>query len=243
MFWTLDVRVGFVTTSDTTARSGFRSGLAAIAPLLLGVVPFALIVGVLAAQSVIGTIPAWATGFIIFAGAAQLVTLELFEADAAAIVIIATALVVNLRHMMYSAALAEPFRAFPSRWRLSLPYLMTDQAFALSITHFEDNEDPVYRRWYFFGTGIGLWVPWQIGMTIGALLGTTVPDSWSLEFAVPLVFLVLVVLAVRNIPTLVAAAVGGTVAVLAMDAPYNLGLMLAAALGVAGGVLSERRRI
>lgn len=231
-----------MTTSDTIAKQGFGHGLVAVAPLLLGVVPFALVVGVLAANSAMGTLPAWATGFIIFAGAAQLVTLELYDAGTAAVVIIATALVVNLRHMMYSAALAEPFRAFPTPWRLGLPYLMTDQAFALSITQYDDHTDPTYRRWYFLGAGIGLWVPWQIGMTVGAVLGTTVPESWSLDFAVPLVFLVLVVLAVKNTPTLVAAVVGGVAAVLAVDVPYNLGLIVAAALGVAAGVVAERRR-
>jgi len=231
-----------MTTTHTPSRSGFFNGLAAIAPLLLGVVPFATVVGVLAANSVIGPVPAWATGFIIFAGAAQLVTLELFESSAAAAVIIATALVINLRHMMYSAALADSFRPFPTSWRYGLPYLMTDQAFALSITQFEDHQDPVYRRWYFFGTGIGLWVPWQMGMTAGAVLGTQVPESWSLDFAVPLVFLVLVVLAVKNTPTLVAAIVGGVAAVVGIDIPYNLGLIAAASLGVAAGVFAERSR-
>ncbi len=231
-----------MTTTATPARSGFATGLAAIAPLLLGVVPFALVVGVAAANSAIGVWPAWATGFIIFAGAAQLVTIDLFDSGAAAAVIVATALVINLRHMMYSAALASSFRAFPAPWRFGLPYLMTDQAFALSITHYDDHPDPVYRRWYFFGAGIGLWAPWQAGMTVGVIVGAQVPASWSLDFAVPLVFVVLVILAVRNIPTLVAAVVGGVAAVVGMDISYNLGLILAALLGVSAGVAAERMR-
>lgn len=231
-----------MTTTATPARTGFANGLAAIAPLLLGVVPFALVVGVAAANSAIGVWPAWATGFIIFAGAAQLVTIDLFDSGAAAAVIVATALVINLRHMMYSAALASSFRAFPAPWRFGLPYLMTDQAFALSITHYDDHPDPVYRRWYFFGAGIGLWAPWQAGMTVGVIVGAQVPASWSLDFAVPLVFVVLVILAVRNIPTLVAAVVGGVAAVVGMDISYNLGLILAALLGVSAGVAAERMR-
>lgn len=231
-----------MTTTDTPARAGFLAGVAAITPLLLGVVPFGLIVGVAAANAVIGVVPAWSTGFIIFAGAAQLVTIDLFNTGTAAVVIIATALVINLRHMMYSAALADAFREFPPPWRYGLPYLMTDQAFAISFTHFEDHEDPVYRRWFFLGAGAGLWVPWQLAMTAGALLGTQVPASWSLDFAVPLVFLVLVVIAVKSTSTFVAAIVGGIAAVIGMDVPYNLGLMIAAALGVAAGVVAERIR-
>lgn len=229
-----------MTTTGTPARIGFVNGATAVGPLLLGVVPFGLIVGVAAANSVIGVVPAWSTGLIIFAGAAQLVVIDLFNSGAAAGVIIATAVVINLRHMMYSAALADAFRAFPTPWRFGLPYVLTDQAFAISVTHFEHHAEPVYRRWFFLGAGTGLWLPWQIAMTTGAVLGAQVPASWSLDFAVPLVFIVLVILAVKNTPTVVAALVGGVAAVVGMDIPYNLGLIVAAALGIAAGVVVER---
>ncbi len=213
-----------------------------MAPLLVGVIPFGLILGVAAAASSIGTMLGWATSPIIFAGAAQLVTIELTNAGAAAAVVIATALVVNARHLMYSAALADHFRAFPTRWRYGLPYLMTDQAFAVSITRYATTDDPLYKRWFFLGAGLGLWAPWQVVTAVGAVLGAQVPESWSLDFAIPLVFLVLLTLSVRDRPGLVAAVVGATAAIAGRGIPYRLGLIVAAMVGIAAGVIVERVR-
>lgn len=221
-------------------RVGFADGLLAMVPLLLAIVPFGLVLGVAAAGSVLGGGLGIATSQIIFAGAAQLVTVQLFDDGAAAIIVIITALVVNIRHLMYSAALAPQFREFPRRSRLLLPYLLTDQAFALSVLQFEEHEDPVYRRWFFFGVGMGLWVPWQIATIAGVVLGAQIPESLGLEFAIPLVFLVLLIPVIQTRPGLTAALVGGLVAVVANGAPFHLGLVVGAVAGVSIGVALEK---
>ena len=225
---------------STTPRQALRDGVTAVSPLLIGIIPFGLAFGVAAGQSSIGSGLAFATSSIIFAGAAQLATVQLFDAGAAAAVVIATALVINARHLMYSAALAPHFREFPAAWRFGLPYLMTDQAFAVSIARYESVADPAYKRWFFFGAGIALWIMWQITTGIGTLLGAGVPESWSLDFAIPLVFLALLIPAVKDRPGLVAAVVGGGVALLGHDIAYNLGLIIGALSGVAAGVAAER---
>lgn len=221
-------------------RVGFTDGLLAMVPLLLAIVPFGLVLGVAAAGSVLGGGLGIATSQIIFAGAAQLVTVQLFDDGAAAIIVIITALVVNIRHLMYSAAMAPHFREFPRRSRLLLPYLLTDQAFALSTLQFEEHEDPVYRRWFFLGVGMGLWVPWQIATIAGVVLGAQIPESLGLEFAIPLVFLVLLIPVIQTRPGLTAALVGGFVAVVANGAPFHLGLVIGAVAGVAIGVALEK---
>ena len=224
----------------TTPRRAFTDGVAAILPLLLGIVPFGIIVGVTAAGTEIGGTLGYLTSIIIFAGAAQLATIELIDQGAAALVIIATGLVINSRHLMYSVALAGPFRQFPRGWRLGLPYFLTDQAFVLSVARWETEESPRYRRWFFLGTGVGLWFPWQLATLAGVVVGTEVPESWSLEFAVPLVFLGLLTVGLKNRPSVAAAVVGGLVAVAAADLPWNLGLMAATVAGVAAGVVVGR---
>ncbi len=221
-------------------RGGFIDGLRAVAPLLLAVVPFGLVLGVTAAGSAIGGGLGIATSPIIFAGAAQLVTVQLFDTGTSAVVVIVTALVVNIRHLMYSAAMAPHFREWPRRWRLVLPYLLTDQAFALSIVRYETTDDPVYKRWFFIGSGLGLWLPWQLATVAGVLLGAQIPDSLGLGFAIPLVFLVLLIPAVQNRPGLIAAVVGGVIAVAASGAPYGLGLVIGAVAGVVAAVTAER---
>lgn len=227
---------------DVSARSAFVDGARAITPLLVGVIPFGLILGVAAGSSAMGAGLAWATSPIIFAGAAQLVTIELTNAGTASLVVIATALIVNARHFMYSAALAEHFRPFPRTWRLVLPYLMTDQAFAVSIIRYGSVDDATYKRWFFLGAGLALWLPWQITTATGAVVGASVPPSWSLDFSIPLVFMALLIPALGQRAGVAAAAVGGAVSVVALDAPYRLGLIIATLVGIAAGVFVERSR-
>ncbi len=219
---------------------GILDGARAMAPLLIGVVPFGLVFGIVAAGSTVGPWLGGASSVIIFAGAAQLATLQLIDAGVAGAVVIATALVINARHLMYSAALASQFQEFPAIARFALPYVMTDQAFGVSIVRYGAVTDPVYKQWYFTGAALALWVTWQISTVVGIVLGAQVPVSWSLDFAIPLVFLVLLVPAIKNRPELVAAVVGGGVAVAAAGAPYGLGLMIGAAGGVIAGVIAQR---
>lgn len=223
----------------TTRGEGLTDGFKAIAPLLLAIVPFGLVFGVTAAGTVVGAGWGLATSFIIFAGAAQLATVQLLNGGTALAVVVLTALVINVRHLMYSAALAPHFRDFPRRWRVALPYLLTDQAFAVSTLRFERGADPAYKRWFFFGAGLALWIPWQLSTLAGVALGAQIPESLGLGFAIPLVFLVLLIPVVQTRPGLIAAIVGGGVAVLAAPASYGLGLVIGAVAGVAAGVTAE----
>ncbi|MEN8113792.1 MAG: AzlC family ABC transporter permease, partial [Actinomycetota bacterium] len=132
-------------------RQGIIDGARSVAPLLIGVIPFGLVFGVVAAGSAVGPWLGGSTSVIMFAGAAQLATIQLMDAGAAGAVVIATALVINARHVMYSAALAPHFQEFPRGTRLALPYILTDQAFAVSIVRYGEVADPTYKRWFFTG--------------------------------------------------------------------------------------------
>jgi 4-azaleucine resistance transporter AzlC len=229
-----------MTHDRSLRRTALIDSVRAFAPLLIAVIPFGLVFGIVAAGSEVGPWLGGATSFVIFAGAAQLATLQLIDTGAAGAVVVATALVINARHLMYSAALAPAFREFPKGDRIALPYLLTDQAFALSIVRFGEVDDPVYRRWFFTGAGLSLWVPWQIFTIAGIVLGAQVPASWSLDFAIPLMFVILLVPTVKGRPELIAAVVGAAVAVVAADAPYGLGLIIGAVSGVVAGVAAKR---
>jgi len=229
-----------VSDNHNQRRSGTLDGAGAVAPMLIGVIPFGLVFGIVAAGSALGPLLGGATSVIIFAGAAQLAMVDLIDSGAAAVVVIATALIINARHVMYSAALAPHFRDFPTPARFALPYVMTDQAFAVSIIRYSDVDDPVYKRWYFTGAAVTLWIVWQLSTIAGIVVGAQVPDSWSLDFAIPLVFLVLLVPAVKSRPELVAAIIGGGIAVAAAGAPYGLGLMIGAVCGIIAGVVAHR---
>ena len=223
----------------SSSRADFLSGVRVAAPIVVGVVPFGMVAGVAAVSVGIPAIHAVAMSVVIFAGASQLAAAELVGQNAPAAVVVLTVLVINLRMLMYSASIAPYFERQSARWKASLAYLLTDQAYAVSLLEFQRSE-ATNRRWYYLGVAAPLWVAWQIATVAGIVLGSGVPDGWHLEFAVPLVFLAVLVPAITDRETGVAALVAGVVAVAARGLPFNLGLLTAAVVGIAAGLLAER---
>ena len=222
-----------------------RRGLRDVAPILLGIAPFGLVAGAAAINAGLTPLQAVGLSLVVFAGAAQLAAIELFGANAELLVILVTGIVINLRMLMYSASIAPHFRAFHGRWKAVCSYVLTDQAYALSVARYTTDADldPAARRQYYLAVGGSLWTVWQLCSVVGIVVGARVPESWGLEFAVPLVFLSLLVPAISSWPKLVAAAVGGGVAVAGsvLAVPLNLGLIAGGVAGVTAGVLADSR--
>lgn len=216
-----------------------RTGVRDTLPLLLGIIPFGLVAGIAAVNAGLGLEHAIGFSVLVFAGASQLAAIELLGENTPLAVIVVTAVVINLRMMMYSASIAPHLRDQPARWKALMTYVLTDQAYALSIARYRASD--IDRRWYYLGVALTLWVVWQVTTIAGVLLGAGVPGSWGLEFAVPLVFLALLVPAMEDNPTIIAGLAGGAIAVLAGGLPLNLGLLVGATVGIATGVLVERR--
>ncbi len=225
----------------TTRQATFFSGVKASSPLILGMVPFALIAGIAAVNAGLSTLEALAMSYIVFAGAAQLATVDLVGQQAPVIVIVFTALIINLRFFMYSAAIAPHFQGLPLHARGGLAYLLTDQAFAVSMTAYNRGRHE-YKAWFYLGAAMTMWLTWQIGTSIGVFVGARVPESWSLEFAIPLTFLALLLPSVKDRPCVVAAISAGILALVGAGLPYNLGLFLAALGGIGAGVLADTRK-
>lgn len=221
-------------------RSDFRGGLADVAPLLPGILPFGMVAGIAAADAGLGLADAVALSVVVFAGAAQLAALELLGNDAPLAVVVITAVVINLRMLMYSASIAPYFRHLSGAWKAGLAYLLTDQAYALSIVAYR-RDDGIDRRAYYLAVGVTLWVVWQVATVAGFLLGAGIPAAWQLDFAVPLVFIAVLVPAIEDGPSLAAALVGGAVAVVGGGLPLNLGLLVGALVGILAGLGAESR--
>jgi len=223
-------------------RADLLRGAASVLPLLLGVVPFALVFGVTAAATSVPAMLSWSTSWIIFAGAAQLAVVGLLDQGAPALIVVATAWIINARFLMYSASLAPHFAGLPTRWKLFAPYVLTDQAYVMSVVRYSSDSPPRSKISFYLGAAMTLWLVWQTVTGIGVLLGASVPASWSLGFAVPLTFLALLVPAINSRPALVAASVGGLVALVGDGLPFNLGLITGAVAGVAAGAAAEALR-
>lgn len=224
-------------------REFFGSGMLAVAPMLPGVAPFGIVAGLTAIGQGLSAAQAMLMSVTVFAGAAQLATMQLIGEDALPAVILLTALTINLRFAMYSASLAPYLQHLGHRWHLPLAYLLVDQNYAVSIQRFQLGDDHWRARghWFFLGGGVALWLTWQASTAIGVFMAAGVPRNWSFDFAIPLVFMVLLVPALRNRAHAVAALTGGLVATLAADLPLHLGLVTGAFAGIAAGVVFERR--
>jgi 4-azaleucine resistance transporter AzlC len=222
-------------------RAEFVAGARAQLPILLGVAPFGAIYGVLAVGAGLSPAAAQAMSAIVFAGSSQFMAAGLFGATPW-LVIVLTAFVMNLRHALYSASVAPYLAHLPRRWKLVLAYLLTDEAYAVAIQRFHAPGGTVHHHWYLLGTGLALWLTWQLSTAVGVFLGAQVPGTWGLDFALALTFITILVPSLADRPSALAALVAGIVALLGAALPYKLGLLLAACAGIAAGLAVSRLR-
>jgi 4-azaleucine resistance transporter AzlC len=229
-------------------RNEFLKGIKADLPILVGVIPFGLIYGVLALDAGLSPGEALAMSAIVFAGSAQIIATQLFGTGTPALVIILTIAIVNLRHALYSASIAPYVKKLTPTWKWGLAYLLTDEAYAVSITHYQEGEQPQssssypgkYKHWFFLGAGLTLWTTWQLSTAAGIFIGAQVPESWSLDFTLALTFIALVGPTLKDRASLGAALAAGLMAVLTFTLPYKLGLVIAALVGILVGLVIER---
>jgi predicted branched-subunit amino acid permease len=221
-------------------REEFAAGAREIAPVLLGAIPFGFVAGVAAVASGLTPFEGMALSVLSFSGIAQLIVCQLIAADSPALVAIAAAAVVSLRHMMYSAAISPHLAHLSARWRALLAFLMTDQSFVMTVKHFSAPGDARNRHWHVLGSSVTLYAVWQLTVLTGIALGAQIPTTWSLDFAVVLTFIALLVPAVRTRADLAAAIVATGVALMAAGLPYRLALVVASIAGIAAGLAIER---
>ncbi len=229
-------------TTHPTRRSEFWAGARATIPLEIGGLPFGLIFGAVAAAGNVPPAMTIAMSAFIFAGSAQFIGVKLLIAGASVPVIILTIAVVNLRHTLYGMTMGPYVKYLPQRWLALLGFLMTDEAFVISIQRFERTDDSPYKHWYFFGSGLAMYVVWNTVTIVGILAGQRIPDpsSWGLDFALDVTFIGMLIPMVRQRPALVAALAAGITALLAHGLPNQLGLIVAALVGVIAGVNAQR---
>ncbi|MGR3622709.1 AzlC family ABC transporter permease [Pseudophaeobacter sp.] len=225
----------------TTTKSAFWKGLRDSAPFLLVSGPFGLLFGVLAAEAGLNVLEAWTFSMAVFAGSAQFTALQLLQENTPLLIVLVSALAVNLRVAMYSASLTPYLGDAPLWQRACAAYLTVDQSYALSIVKFEDEPQMTtpQRMAYFFGTN-GVVAPgWMIATVTGALVGAQIPDSWGLDFVLPLAFLAMTGPMLRTPAHMVACFVAIATALPATLLPYNLGLIVAGVAGMMAGAQAE----
>lgn len=215
---------------------GFRDEL----PILIGVFPFGMIFAILAHQAGLSSMETQAMSLIVFAGSSQFMLVQLAGLNAPIPVMIATGFIINLRHILYSASIAPYTMNLSTSWKVILSYLLTDEAYAVTISHFNKTDKPS-KHWYFLGAGLALWGSWQISTWFGIFLGAQIPSEWSLDFTLALTFIALLIPMIIDRPCLIAALTAGFIALLTVSFPYRLGLLTATLAGLIAGIWSEKR--
>ncbi|MGV9797111.1 AzlC family ABC transporter permease [Mycobacterium sp. NPDC003449] len=211
-----------------------RSGVVAMLPVLIGIVPFAAVAGLAGTHNGLSVLETAGFSLLAFAGAAQIAAVDLIGDNASVGVVVATALVINLRFIVYSATLAPLFAGSGLRDRVLGSYLLVDHAVPLTLTRTDAMSSRDRVRFY-LGACLAFWLTWQICSVVGSLLGS-LPESGLVSFAVPVSFLALLAPQLTERPKLCAAAVAALVAVAGAGLPANLGMMLGTVAGLAAGV-------
>ena len=235
----MKLKLDWWTRLSLDKREAFAQGSKDVSPFLFGTIPLGFVTGIAMVSSGLGVIPSVLMTVLVFAGTAQLSSLPLFTAGAPGWVIILTAFVVNLRFMIYSTAVAPYFRSLSLRWKLALGYFLTDSGFALFMRRIHDHPEMPNAHWYFIGGGCTIGSSWMLSAISGIILAAQIPPEWQLRFAATLGILAILTPFLRRYPDLVAAVVGGGVAVLAINLPMRLGLIAGILAGMSAGIMTE----
>ena len=233
MSWTRDNADALA--SAPSANEEFWQGVRDELPLMLGVVPFGLVFGVLGVESGLTQLQTILLSSILFGGASQVVFAQLWAAGVPTLIVGSSVCVINIRHILYSASMASHLRHLSLSWRILLGYLLTDEAYAVSIRRFTNGRPGRFRHFHLLGSGILLWMGWQTSTIAGVVVGETIPESWSLSFAIPLTFIAVIAPIMHTRAEIAAAITAGSLAIVGQPLPWNLWLVIAALGGITTG--------
>jgi len=229
------------TAEKTSPLQEFLLGIKGELPILLGVTPFGMIYGVLATSAGLAAWDAQMMSSVVFAGSSQFMLVQFINLGTPAIMMIITAFVINLRHALYSASVAPYIQHLSSLWKFILSYLLTDEAYAVAIMHFQDPSSSKNKHWFLLGSGVALWSCWQLSTAAGIFLGAQVPSSWGLDFTLALTFIALAVPAINDKASFLSALSAGLTTILTRGLPFKLNLIAAALVGITVGLWSDQQ--
>ena len=221
-------------------RRDAAAGARAMTPWLMGIGPLGLVIGVEAAHSHLSTLAGWLTGPAIYAGSAQVTAIQMLDAGALPLAVIATVLLINLRLFLYSAAMAPHWRGTPTWWRLLAGYLLVDPSFMVGMNRYGQPGERRRAHAYYLGAALLLWVTWLVAIAAGAAAGARLPAWLHLDFLVPLYLIGQVVPRLGQSAPRRAAMIACVVAALAVGAPMQLGIPVGIVVGIAAGLVRRQ---
>ncbi|NLV92771.1 MAG: AzlC family ABC transporter permease [Firmicutes bacterium] len=223
-------------------REAVLSGAKTAVPIVLGYLPVGVAYGLLAVQSRLTPLEALSMSMFVFAGSSQLISVDMLAAGAGWIQIVLMTLMVNLRHILMSAALSLQFRKTPSKWLPFLGFLITDEAFAVGSATIAQEK---HKGAFFAGLGVTGYLGWLLASCLGILLGSVLPPGGipGLDFVLPSMFIVLLVMQIKAKLEVVVAVIAGALSLLFVSLlPNNWNVIVATIIAATVGAVMERWR-
>ena len=220
-----------------TARTRYVEGVRSVLPFLLSVIPMAVVGGALGVTSGLSPLETVGLAMAANSGTAQFVAFSLLAQGAGAVTVFLTTLVLGLRMLIYSTVLRKYLIDVPRGWKVVVAFGLIDAVFFVAIDRLKNGTLNSHTHWFFIGASSVMYATWMVCTSAGALMGALIPDpqAMGLDFPMTAMFLAMLALMVdsRKIATVVAAA--GMTTMAFQWLPYNLGIIVALAAGIAAG--------
>jgi len=214
-------------------------GYRATVPVALSIVPFGVAYGAIASQGM-ALWQGWFMSVVLFAGTAQFVTASMIAQGSGYLPILVTALLLNLRLILMSAAVSPHMRGAPKWLQPLLAHMLTDESFAVSMAEFEQRPA---NPWFFIGSGLAIFSFWQLATLMGLFFGANLPQGLGLEYALPATLICLLFMLARGQRGVVVALLAAALSLALVPLVSSTwSVMAATVLAATVGVLWKRRR-
>lgn len=220
----------------------FYQGFRAMLPISTGIIPFGAVMGSVSADAKLSLFETVAMNVLMFAGASQLAAIDLMTKHAASAVVVVTGLIINLRFLLYSAAMSPVVHGSGTLTKLATSYLVTDQNYAVMSAHQEKLKTNHEAVVFYFGASVCMLTAWHLAVVAGHVFGNFAPASLALDYAVPLSFVSLVIPTLKNKVYVLVAAFSSVVSLVLYQMPYRTGLLTTALLAIAFAAVLTRKR-
>lgn len=213
--------------------SHFKMGFKSVLPIISGIIPFGAVMGSAFAEAKLSFWQSMLMNTAVYAGAAQLATVDLMKMNAALFVVVATGLIINLRFLLYSAAMSPYLKDSSFLVKFLTAFTLTDQSYAaMSANHDKINSNTEASQFY-LGTAFCMILTWHSSVIAGFIFGNFAPASLSLDYAIPLSFVALLMPTLKTNSHRAVALFSSMLSLLFYGFPLKTGLMVTALLSIA----------
>ncbi|TCM68650.1 4-azaleucine resistance transporter AzlC [Acinetobacter calcoaceticus] len=214
----------------------WRKGAVDMLPLAIAVIPWGILAGSVAIQAGLPMGKAIAMSALVFAGAAQLVSLGLVMAGASTLTILVTVYLLTTQHLIYALSLRPTLAAQPWSIRLGQAFLLTDEQFALSVSQQHRSIS------YLFGSGLCFYLIWVASSLLGIVFASVIPNlkDLHLDFSIVAIFIPMIIALVKDKTTAFSISITLLASIVLKLFHIDHAMLIAALVGMLSAVCIEK---